>query len=79
MFTHSSEGTAYLSTNNIATTYAYSIGSEDYVLSFGLQAGISNQTIDWSKLIFGDQIDPQFGYIPGSVSAAEPPEFNNKS
>jgi type IX secretion system PorP/SprF family membrane protein len=78
MITHSSEGTAYLSTNNISATYAYSIGSADYVLSFGLQAGVANQSIDWSKLIFGDQINPQFGYIPGSVSAAEPPVFNNK-
>jgi type IX secretion system PorP/SprF family membrane protein len=78
LFTHSSEGTAYLSTNNIAGTYAYSIGSQDYVLSFGLQAGVSNRTLDWSKLIFGDQIDPQFGYIPGSVSAADPAPFNNK-
>jgi type IX secretion system PorP/SprF family membrane protein len=78
LITKSSEGTAYLSTNNISGTYAYSIGSDDYVLSFGLQAGVSNRTIDWSKLIFGDQIDPQFGYIPGSTTAAELPQFNNK-
>jgi len=78
LFTRSSEGTAYLTTNNIAGTYSYSIGSDDFVLSFGLQAGITNSTIDFSKLVFGDQIDPQFGYIPGSVSAAELPAFNNR-
>jgi type IX secretion system PorP/SprF family membrane protein len=78
LFTRSSEGTAFLSTNNISGTYAYSIGSKDFVLSFGLQAGISNRTINWSKLVFGDQIDPQFGYIPGSTTAAELPQFNNK-
>jgi len=78
MFTRSSEGTAYLVKSNIAATYAYSIGSDGYVLSFGLQAGVTNSVIDWSKLVFGDQIDPQTGYIPGSVSAAEPPLFNNK-
>jgi type IX secretion system PorP/SprF family membrane protein len=78
MVTHSSEGTAYLSTNNISGLYAYSVRIEDVILSFGLQAGVSDQSIDWSKLIFDDQIDPQFGYIPGSVSAANPPVFNNK-
>jgi type IX secretion system PorP/SprF family membrane protein len=78
LFTRSSEGTAYLTTNNIAGTYSYSVGSDDFVLSFGLQAGVTNNTIDWSKLVFGDQIDSQFGYIPGSTSAAELPQFNSK-
>jgi len=78
MITHSSEGTAYLSTNNISGLYSYSVRINDAILSFGLQAGVSNQSIDWSRLIFDDQIDSQYGYIPGSVSAAEPPEFNNK-
>ena len=78
MFTRSSEGTAYLNTNNIAGTYSYSVGSEDYVLSFGLQAGITNRTIDFSKLIFSDQIDPRVGYLPGSASAAEQPAYNNR-
>jgi type IX secretion system PorP/SprF family membrane protein len=78
LITRSSEGTAFLSTTNISGTYAYSIGSDDYVLSFGLQAGVTNSNINWNNLVFGDQVSPQFGYIPGSVSAAEPPEFNNK-
>ncbi|MDB5130986.1 MAG: type secretion system rane protein PorP/SprF [Mucilaginibacter sp.] len=78
LFTRSSEGTAYLTTNNIAGTYSYSVGSEGFVLSFGLQAGVSNRSIDWSKLVFGDQIDPRLGFIPGSVSTADQPLFNNK-
>ncbi|MDP9049093.1 MAG: PorP/SprF family type IX secretion system membrane protein [Bacteroidota bacterium] len=78
LFTRSSEGTAYLTTNNIAGTYSYSVGSEGFVLSFGLQAGVSNRAIDWSKLVFGDQIDPRLGFIPGSVSGADQPLFNNK-
>src|SRR5471030_2556295 len=65
LFTRSSEGTAYLVKNNIAGIYSYSIGSQDFVLSFGLQAGITDRTIDWSKLVFGDQIDPTLGYING--------------
>lgn len=78
LFTRSSEGTAYLVKNNISGIYSYSIGSEDFVLSFGLQAGLTNRTIDWSKLVFGDQLDPRLGFIPGSVSAAAQPSFNSK-
>ena len=76
--TRSSEGTAYLNKNNIAGIYSYSVGSEDYVLSFGLQAGVTNRSVDFSKLVFGDQIDPRLGYIPGSTTGADKPDFNNK-
>lgn len=72
------EGNAYLTTNNIAGIYSYSIGSDTYVLSFGLQAGVGNSKIDYSKLVFDDQIDPQFGIIPGATSAADALPFNNK-
>ncbi|GGH06109.1 PorP/SprF family type IX secretion system membrane protein [Mucilaginibacter phyllosphaerae] len=78
LFTRSSEGYAYLNKNNIAGIYSYSVGSEDYVLSFGLQAGVTNRSVDFSKLAFGDQIDPRLGYIPGSETGADKPAFNNK-
>lgn len=78
MFTRSSEGTAYLNKNSVSGIYSYSVGSDDFVLSFGLQAGATNRKVDWSKLIFSDQIDSRLGYIPGSVSSAEPPAYNNK-
>ena len=78
LFTRSTEGTAFLNVNNIAGTYSYSVGSDGFVLSFGLQAGVSDRLIDWSKLIFGDQIDPTLGYMPGSPTAAELPQLNNK-
>lgn len=77
-FNRSSEGTAYLAKNNIAATYSYSIGDDDFLASFGIQAGFTNRTIDWSKLVFGDQIDRRLGYIPGSVSAADLPEVSNR-
>ncbi|WP_243749243.1 PorP/SprF family type IX secretion system membrane protein [Mucilaginibacter agri] len=78
LVTRSSEGTAYLDHTNISGLYSYSVGSDDYVLSFGLQAGVTNRTIDYSKLTFGDQIDPTTGLIPGSNSAANNLPFNNK-
>lgn len=78
MFTRSSEGDAFLNKNNISGIYSYSVGSEDYVLSFGLQAGVSNASIDFSKLVFDDQIDSQFGILPGAVSAADALPFNSR-
>jgi type IX secretion system PorP/SprF family membrane protein len=78
MFSRSSEGTAFLVNNSIAGTYAYSVGSEGFVLSFGLQAGVVDRTINYNKLVFDDQIDPRLGFIPGSASAAESFPFNNR-
>ncbi|WP_342329707.1 PorP/SprF family type IX secretion system membrane protein [Pedobacter sp. FW305-3-2-15-E-R2A2] len=78
MFTRSSEGTAYLVKNNASATYSYSVGSDDFIASFGIQAGFTNRDIDWSKLVFSDQIDRRLGYIPGSVSSAQAPEISSK-
>ncbi|MGI4729105.1 MAG: PorP/SprF family type IX secretion system membrane protein [Janthinobacterium lividum] len=78
MVTRSSEGSAYLTKTNFSGLYSYSVGSDDYVLSFGLQGGITNRKIDWSKLIFDDQLDQTIGIIPGQTSSAETPAFNNK-
>ncbi len=77
-FNRSSEGTAYLVKNNVALTYSYSVGDDDFLASFGLQAGFTNRSIDWSKLVFLDQIDRRIGYIPGSVSSAQLPDMSNK-
>lgn len=52
IFNRSSEGTAYLVKNNIALSYAYIIGGDDFALSFGLQGGITNQKLNWDKLVF---------------------------
>jgi type IX secretion system PorP/SprF family membrane protein len=78
IFTRGSEGAAGLIKNNIAGVYSYSVGSDDFVLSFGLQAGITNRSVNYGKLVFSDQIDPQFGYIPSTPTSAEPPLFDNR-
>ena len=77
MFTHSNEGTAYLTKNNISGIYSYSVGSENITISFGLQGGITNRTIDYSKLIFSDQLDPETGYMEGNSSSAGISDINN--
>ncbi len=78
IFNRSSEGTAYLLKNNIAASYSYIIGGDDFALSFGLQGGITNQKLNWDKLVFGDQIDISTGYIPGSISGAERPGIDSR-
>ncbi|WP_316835680.1 PorP/SprF family type IX secretion system membrane protein [Pedobacter nutrimenti] len=78
MFNRSNEGSAGLLKNNITATYAYSVGTDEFVLSFGIAAGITNRTINWNKLVFSDQIDPRLGYIPGSVSSADLPNISSR-
>lgn len=78
IFNRSTEGTAYLVKNNIAASYSYIIGGDDFALSFGLQAGITNQKLNWDKLVFGDQIGIGTGYIPGSISGAERPSVDSR-
>ena len=78
MFTRSAEGSAYLTKNNISGLYSYSVGADNFVLSFGLQGGVTNRVIDWSKLIFSDQLNETIGIIPGQASSAEPPPYNSK-
>ena len=78
LVTRSSEGTAYLNLTNISGLYSYSVGSQDFVLSFGLQAGVTNRTLDYNKLVFGDQLDPTLGIVSNASAAAGSFPFNNK-
>lgn len=78
LFTRGTEGPSYLIKNNISGIYSYSVGSDDYVLSFGLQAGITNRSIDYGNLVFSDQIDQRLGFDPALLTSAEPPAYNNK-
>lgn len=78
IFNRSSEGTAYLQKNNIALSYSYIIGGDNFTLSFGLQGGITNQKLNWDKLVFGDQIDINAGIIPGGISGAERPNVDSR-
>ncbi|RYF23565.1 MAG: type IX secretion system membrane protein PorP/SprF [Flavobacteriales bacterium] len=77
-FNRGTEGVAYLTKNNIAATYSYSVGDDDFSASFGLQAGFTNRSIDWSRLVFSDQIDRNTGYVPGSISSAQLPDVESK-
>ncbi|QKJ33110.1 PorP/SprF family type IX secretion system membrane protein [Mucilaginibacter mali] len=78
LFTRGTEGPSYLLKNNISGLYSYSVGNDDFVLSFGLQAGVTNRSINFNSLVFSDQIDPRLGFDPSLLTGAEPPVFNSK-
>ncbi|HET8827852.1 MAG TPA: PorP/SprF family type IX secretion system membrane protein [Pelobium sp.] len=73
----SSEGMAALKKNSIAGIYSYILGDESFSASFGLQGGLTNRTMDFSKLVFSDQLDPRLGFT-GGASQAEQPFNDNK-
>jgi len=80
MATHSNEG--YLRKSGVYGSYSYTIcsgtggvveneGPPRWFVSGGLQFGVAQRRIDYSKLVFADELDIN-GVIPGSVSAADP-------
>lgn len=73
----SSEGMAALKKNSASGIYAYLVGDESFSASFGLQAGITNRTMDFSQLVFSDQLDARLGFT-GNSSLAEKPFNDNK-
>ncbi|MEI9943772.1 MAG: PorP/SprF family type IX secretion system membrane protein [Chitinophagaceae bacterium] len=83
---NSTEG--YLKKTGIYGSYAYTVcagtlstaengGMPKWFWTGGLQFGLAQRRIDYSKLVFADQIDIG-GVIPGSISAADPPVNSGK-
>jgi len=53
-----------LNWNTISLAYSYHLQvSRKFTLLFGAQATWNQKFLDWSKLTFGDQIDPRRGFI----------------
>jgi type IX secretion system PorP/SprF family membrane protein len=84
--TNSVEG--YLKKTGIYGSYAYTVcagtesaaangGTPRWFWTGGIQFGAAQRRIDYSKLVFSDQLNTG-GIIPGSVSAADPPGNNGK-
>ena len=57
------EGEGYLRTQCISGLYSYRVvlSPKNWVFQAGFQTSIINKKIDWSKLIFSDQLHPLFG------------------
>lgn len=56
--------------------YAYQVSTQDMSIKFGLGVGYLQKSIDESRLLYLDQIDPIFGST--GISTDEPSLLNNK-
>jgi type IX secretion system PorP/SprF family membrane protein len=57
-------GKGTLTTNRFSVMYAKPLDiTRTFSLRFGVEATYFQKTLDWSKLSFGDQIDPRRGFI----------------
>ena len=57
------EGLAQLKTTSVGLSYAYTIPMKRHNIHFGLEANWIQKSVDWSKIIFSDQLDPVYGAI----------------
>jgi len=65
------QGLAQLSTTHIGLAYSYAIPiKKNNSVHIGLQARYVEKQVDWSKIVFSDQLDPVFGAI--YATAADP-------
>jgi len=59
-----SDNTATLKTSNISGIYSYQVNvNRTFSIKVGFQGTYMQKSLDWSKLSFGDQIDPKKGFI----------------
>ncbi|MGL4597356.1 MAG: PorP/SprF family type IX secretion system membrane protein [Bacteroidia bacterium] len=64
MVVHDRAGEATLNTTGVGAVYAPIVRlTKNAQISFAIQAGYWQKSVDWSKLNFGDQIDSQRGFI----------------
>lgn len=53
-----------INTNAISVIYAYKLDlSKTVAMRMALQATFQQKTLDWNKLLFGDMIDPKYGFV----------------
>lgn len=64
LFTNDRAGMATINTTNISGIYSYQLNiTREFSMKVGLQATYAQKSVDWSKLNFGDMIDPRRGFI----------------
>jgi type IX secretion system PorP/SprF family membrane protein len=64
MAIHDQQGQGTIQTSMIAGTYSYYLKvNRKFRIMFGGQAAYFQKYLDWSKLTFGDMIDPRRGFI----------------
>lgn len=64
LFTNDRAGQATINTTNISGMYSYQMNiTREFSMKVGLQATYAQKSVDWSKLNFGDMIDPRRGFV----------------
>ena len=64
LVTHDQAGKGTLNTTTVSGIYSHQLAiSRKFSMKFGVQATYFQKSLDWSKLTFGDQIDPRRGFI----------------
>lgn len=64
LFTNDRAGQATINTTNISGIYSYQLNiTREFSMKVGLQATYAQKSVDWSKLNFGDMIDPRRGFV----------------
>jgi type IX secretion system PorP/SprF family membrane protein len=62
--TNDNAGNKVLRTTNFSGIYSYRLDfTRTFSMKFGFQATYFQKVIDWSKLTFGDMIDPRRGFV----------------
>ena len=63
-FLNDRAGQGTMGITRFSAMYAYQLTiTREFSMAFGLQATYGQKKLDWSKLTFGDQIDPRYGFI----------------
>jgi type IX secretion system PorP/SprF family membrane protein len=69
-------GEGMLRTQAGYVSYSYRpVETKNIILQFGASAGLVNKSIDWSRLVFSDQLDEVFGKINATQFIS--PDFRN--
>ena len=63
---HNTEGIGNLSTNQAGLVFSYSIPGRKNNLHFGMEGRLVQKSLDWSRLVFSDQLDPVYGVVNAS-------------
>ena len=77
LFTNDRAGQATINTTNISGIHSYQLNiTREFSMKVGLQATYAQKSVDWSKLNFGDMIDPRRGFV---YNTTEVPNFTSRT
>jgi type IX secretion system PorP/SprF family membrane protein len=63
-FLHDNAGQGTMSITGFSGMYAYQLSiTREFSMAFGFEATMRQKKLDWTKLYFGDMIDPKYGFI----------------